>query len=356
MVVKPLFSLNQPIQKSPSLHTQMEDFDLSTSVLESLLILEDSYLQITRENMLATLISEKDGDLVIMQEGLVDLVKSSVLFFATLIKKIKEVTDRFFMFIRAYIGNFDKFLSKYKQAIDEAEPDFTINTFNYTFETNVPKLDKLKELVQNYNRDLGDVPKRDKSDLIDERDRFTSDSYFDGIRGYVLNRGSVGRDEFHERTRALYRNNETTPSSVRVDKDYLKKAVSNYGELKKTYHNCRAQNDQVLLLLGNLQSFFEKNPFVHYKGDEKVIYAHQLSIRDNGHDLEREGRYDTPYSSTALDKYNLYFNYKLKLAKEIGSISSYAVVEKIAALKEALTTTEKIVRRSVIGIGDKEGA
>jgi hypothetical protein len=101
--------------KNPSRITyENEDFDVTQSCLESLLIIEDAYYEINKNHIQATHIALKEQNIQILTEGFGDFINSVVKFFDNLLKRFKEFMRKVFMVINAYFGDFDKFLSKYR--------------------------------------------------------------------------------------------------------------------------------------------------------------------------------------------------------------------------------------------------
>ena len=358
MGLQMVFNNSKNQAPAPALRYEMTDFDLRGSVLEAMMGWEDKYFHITREHMASIHLSMKDDDnMEILHEGANDFLKSAAAFIGNMIKRFTELMSKVFTYLQAYIGNFDRFLSKNRDKIDQANPSFRLRGFEYTFDPNIPKMDKLEEIVNTYSRDVGLVQKKGKDELVREREEVTSEEYFSKVRGYVLGTNrEIHRDDFLDDVKRIYRDGEVDPKDMIVERDTLIYAASNYTLYKKVLKDCIKERDKAVILLNNLQSFFEKGAMSHYAGDEKVLYAHQLSLKDDGYTLKKTGKYEIAHTNSNVDLYNMYYNYKWKQAKEVGFIMITAITEKVTALKEALKQSERIIRKSVFSQMRSEGS
>ena len=341
----------QATQTPLRLRQETEEFDVTQSLLESLIELEDSFFTITRDHMVATHMYLKDENVEILEEGFKDFYNAAVEFFEKLLKKFKEFMSKVFMYIQSWIGGFDKFLSKYKDKLGNLNPDFSIRGYDYTFDSSVPQLNVIQIIINDYNSELSNLKNISKADITKEREEFTSEEYLAKMRAYILGASSpVYPDEFVEEARKVFRGGMTDDKEIKVTKSVLNKAVEDYAELKKTFNECVRQRDKTIILIESLKEFFKKSGSVHYKGrDTKVIHTYRIEPKKDQGTIYRDEKIETTYSADNLEKINLFYDFKWKQAKEIGFMAVTAMTEKVNALKEALKQNEKIIRGSIFG-------
>lgn len=334
---------------------ETEDFDFSQTMLEHFIVMEDAFMSISKDHLMVTHLSMKEDSVEILQEGFKDFTHSAVEFFKKMIKKFKEFMDKVFMVIRGYIGNFDKFVDKYKDKLKEMNPDFKISGYEYTFNTAIPRTDKLENIINSYNSELSEIMKMKKEDLVKERETFTSTGELENIRGYVSGTGrAIASEDYLAELKKSYRNGQESDDTIHVDKQYLAQTLDNYKDLKDTFKNCSRERDKIIRLIESMKDFFARSASVHHKGKEKVMYAHKLEINDDRNGVRRNDTVDIPHSGDRMDIVNIFYNFKWIQSKEIGSICVLAMTEKVNALKEAMKQHEKVIRKSLFSGTDSE--
>jgi hypothetical protein len=353
----------KPLKESVSrVKTESEDFDLTQTMLENFIILEDAFFDITKEHMMATHLSLKEDSIEILQEGFKDFGHAAVEFFKNMIKKFKEFMSNVFMVIRSYFGNFETFIHKYEDKLKTLKPDFSIYGYTYSFTDSVPQLDKIHQLINSYNVEVEEVKKMKKEDLIKERDVYTSSDQMSEIRAYVLGSSSrIDKEYFLETAKQTYRSGSDKEELIKIDNNALQHILDNYKELKTVFKRCASERDKTIMLIENLKDFFSKSASVHYKANNKVMYAHSIEVNSHNNGIQRTGTTEIPYDMGRLEVVNLFYNFKWMQSKELGSICVMAVTEKVNALKEAMKLSEKIIHKAMfnstetIGPTDKDG-
>ncbi|MMZ42242.1 hypothetical protein D1872_37620 [compost metagenome] len=346
---KPIFNKHVPVTEQRHLQYALDDVDGHTYLTECLVMLEDEYAAIHQEHLSSTYIGLKDSNAEILQEGLNDVRNSAVKFFKKMIGYLKTLTTKIFTYITAYIGNFDKFITKHRDAIDKAEPDFTLKGYNYTFRADVPNLSVIEKQVDKYSSETGRAEHFTKAEVLATREKYLSDTFFEKTRGEVMGARGQGieRKDYVEITRALYRGEEYSPQNIHVNQTYLRQLTSNYSTLKDMIKKAVSERDKTIVLLENIKTFFEKNPTAHYKDDEKVLYVHRIVVSDDGDNIRHHDHNDVPSTDDRVEVLNMFYNYKLRLFKELGFIVVTAISEKVNAIKESISFTEKVVRKSI---------
>lgn len=332
--------------------TETQDFNLTSSLMEYLVSMEDDFFGICQEHLMITHMALKDDDMSILEEGFKDFIHSAVEFFKKMIDKFKEFMRKVFMYLHAYMGNFDKFLEKYKDIIMEANPDFSVYGYQYSFKSGVPRIDMLKSIVAQYNGELDSVSKKTKDELMSARVDFISESNLRALRGSIIGKeDSISSEDYLEEVRHSYRSGDKEPIEIRVTKSLLTNLVSGYSDLKKSYKDCAKDRDETIVLLESMKNFFERKATINYKDDSRKLHARQLEIDDNGRLKQGESQYSSSESSN-IEKYNLFFNFKWIQSKEIGGMCVTAMTEKVNALKEAMKQSQNIIRKSIFGRKD----
>lgn len=345
-------SANQPSR----LRYESQDFNFTESLLENSIMLEDTFLDITNQHMMATYLSLKEDDMEILEEGFKDFTKSAVKFFEKMIRKFTEFMSKAFMVIRAYVGNFEKFLAKYKNKLMELNPDFNIMGYQYSFNRDLPRLDKIQQVVQSYNSELQEIKKMKKEEIVKQRNEFIATEQMNQIRAYVIGASRpIEDDEFIEMTRQSYRSYMDIEEEINITKTELMRILDGYKDLKQSLNDVTKEKNKTILIIESMKNFFSKGPSVHFDNKQKVVYLHQMDINEKGNGLTRTGTVKVPQAENQMDLLNTFYNFKWIQSKNLGSICITAVSEKINAIKEALKFYEKVIRKSLFN-NQEEGS
>lgn len=350
---KPLIETNQAL----NVRYEVDDFDISGSVLEMMYIMDQAHFKISTEHMMVTHMSMKDENMEILEEGFKDFLKSAAQFFERIIKAFKDFMSKVFMYLQSYFGNFDKFMSKHKDKIMQANPDFDIKGYTYTFSDNVPNLSPIEDLITDYNAGLSGLNDRAREDVIKERDQYTNETYYSELRGKVLgNNKKIYRDEYLKDVHAIYRNGATGEAdTIHVDRAVLNDAASKYSTYKNMLKSCKRDRDKTIILLENLKAFFNKSVSNHFEDDKTVLYAHRVSVRKDGHSLELGQHDSVEHSNATVNLYNTYYNFRWRQSKELSFMCVQAITEKVNALKACVKQYETTIRKSIFSVGKAEG-
>jgi hypothetical protein len=348
MIYQNIFS-KKPETKTSRIHFETEDFDYTHRLLENESLLEDNFFDIMRDQMMVTHLALKESSVEILQEGFGDFMNSAVEFFKKMLERFKEFMTKIFMYLHAYMGNFEKFLTKYKDTLKNLEPDFQIEGYEYSFRNDVPKLDKLKNIVSSYSNELSEIEKLTKADVIKKRKEYLSSETLDAVRGHVIGASSpIISEEYLATVKRLFRNGADKSEMIQVNKTRLLKAIEDYDVLKKLKKECEQEREKTISLVDSIKDFFNRSSAVHYKDDKKVMYMHDVQINQAGDKAQISGeRRDIDYNGSRMEAINLFFSLKFVEAKEIGSMATTVSIEKVHALKEAIKLTQTIIRKSL---------
>ena len=326
-----------------------DNFNVTESYLELLLVLEESYFNINSDHMRVTHLALKESNIEILTEGIGDFIHSVIKFFKDLLNRFTKFIKSIFMVIYAYIGDLDSFITKYKDKLKELNPNFTVKGYKYTFESNIPKLNEVTNVINDYNNELSQVHTMSKADIIKEREEFTSETFMNKVRAKVIGvSGEVASDDFLDRTKSIYRNNEDkVPQEISVDKMYLNSIIENYSNLKKVFTDTTSERDKVITLITSMKNFFEKSASTYYKDTNKMMGMHSISLNSNSSGIVKDERVEHQYDMKKMDVINTFFNFKYTQSKEIGNICVTAIIEKVNALKECMKMNKMIIHKSL---------
>jgi hypothetical protein len=340
MELKNIF--NKPVNTKIQSLVEVVDIDVTNFTLDLLLSLEESFYNINNDFLYANHTGLNDLSSEILTEGFNDFIGSVISFFQKLLKRIKEFGQQVFTYLNAYIADFDKFINQNAEKIMKQNPDFKLGGYEYTFNSNIPKLDKLMHIVHSYNSEISELEHLKKADIIKEREEFISSDNIGRIRADVIGlSGEISSEEFLERTKSVFRNGRMDTKELHINRGELIKTVEGYKNLKKTLLDAKKENERIILLIGDMLNFFQRSASVYYKGGSKSISVNHIT--DN---IKKDGSVETSYDINRIDVINTFFNFKFIQSKEIGNICVLVITEKVNAIKEALKQSKTIIRQS----------
>ena len=345
--MKNIFSNTSPVTSTSLPTTESLDIDLFISILESLNRMEDDSFNMHKSHLDAVYNYMQEGSVEILQEGFGDFINGCVKFFKSLMARIGKFFDKVMMFIRAYIGDFDKFLTKYKNVILAKKPDFTIEGYTYSFKTDVPNMAIIEHIVSEYNSELANLgTDLNKGHVVDLRNKYASEEFFDGVRGKCLGKSSrIQQGSYVAELRKEFRSDAESARDIHVDNTILRNCIEDYSKLKTSLNDLHKLRSNVTSLLGSLASFFQEGTHVYYKGEKKVIGMDQLSKGD--YSINTTDRTVVDFKTEHLAIYDAFYDYKFKQARELSQIAIISITGKIDALKEAMKQYRTIVRKSM---------
>lgn len=317
-------------------------------ILQSLLELEEECSTVVENSLYSVYIGGVDNNLKIVQEGLSDLFKNAVEIFKNLIEKIKKFFKSVFNFFKSLFTSTDKFINENKDeiliSIDKI--DFFEEGFEYTFKDNVPNLDILNKLIDEYNSEISNIENLTDKEIIEMRQNFLEDENLGKLRGSVLGlEGTrIEKENFLNECKKIYRNGQEEKVKLHFDMSKCEEIVNHtYPNLKKEVEKVKKDRDEAIILIGKLRDFFQKNPYVHFQGQEEKILIRRLD--ETGSSLKDHSELD--YNNKNSKKMSIYFSYKLVQSKEIGHMCITSITEKVNAMKEALKFYMMIMKKIV---------
>jgi len=346
MNLKNIFNKNNSNNKSIKtlLTTDDIDFDTSQSCLEYFILLEEDYFNINKEHLQSAHIANKDKNMEIIREGFNDFINSVISFFKNLLDKFKEFMKRIFMIIYAYLGDFEKFLDKYKEQLRGLDPKFNVKGFKYSFKSNIPNLDIINNIINSYNSELNDIDNMTKDKIIEQREKFMATANLNKIRANIISvSGEVSSEDYLKDVKKIFRDGNEEKIDIEVNKSFLTTVIADYPFLKKNYSDAIKERDDIIAVIEKIKSFFEKNASVYYKGKDKTIGTKLLNR--SGNKIQTGDNVEKNYSESKINLINTFFSFKFAQSKEIGSMCTIACIEKVNALKECLSFYREIIKR-----------
>lgn len=339
---------NQTPTKHKEVVYEMTDFCFESAMLDISYVMEDSFFDVNRNHMIAVHTGLKDNNVDILEEGFKDFIDGAVTFFKKLIDKVKEFMKRVFMYINAYIGDFEKFLKRHSKELLQKRPDFSITGYKFTIDNSVPDTSIIQDMLSEYNSDLHNITNMSKAVITKQRGQYMAPGNLDKIRAKVLGKSTgINKDDYSDECKKLFRNGETESTSIQVNHDVLVEIVNGYEAMKKSYNSAKKEKDKLIALLESIKGFFQKGASLQYIEGKQVIRTDNISVNGKGNSIQRDNKSTTDYKTDTMVLYNTYFNFRFAYSKEISAMCVNAMTERVNALKEQLAQSKTIVRRSL---------
>lgn len=339
---------NQVQTNAKSIVYEATDFCFEHAILDIESVMEDFYFEANDNHMNAMYVGLKADNCDILEEGLKDFVDSSVEFFKRLIQKFKDFIKKVFMYLNAYIGDFNKFVTRYRKELLSKDPDFNIKGNDFTIPNNVPDMSVIDDLLSEYNSEIAHVGSMTKAEIIKQRNKIMSNDNMDSVRGKILGLSQkIQKDDFSEEAKKVFRNGEDSDKDININKEKVSDIVNNYNIFVKDYNNAKKQKDKMISLLENIKSFFQKSASLQYVEGKKSISASNVRRNDSGTSLVKTGDNVEDFNSDKLLIYNAYFNFKFAYAKEVSTLCLNVMTERVNVLKQQLKQSKEILRKTL---------
>lgn len=343
-MIKNIFQ--RPVGSHREVVYEMQDFCFENAMLEISYVMEDMYFDVNSNQLGATITGLKADSVEILEEGFNDFIDGAVKFFKKLIEKFKEFMKKAFMYINAYIGDFNKFVKRYSKELMKKYPDFTIEGYEYTIDNTLPDTSVIQSMLSDYNSELSSIDNMKKADIVKKRSEVMSEASMNKLRAKVLSKTTpIAKDDYVDECKKTFRNGDNNTSTIQINHDKLVDIVNGFDALTKTYKDAKKDQDKLIALLEDIKSFFQKSASLQYREGKRVIKTDKVSVNGSNNGLSRDGDQTTEYNTDKMMVYNTFFNFKFAYAKEVSAICVNAMSERVNALKEQLAQEKKIVRR-----------
>ena len=247
------------------------------------------------------------------------------------------------MFIEAYIGDFSKFIKKYKDVISKLDTNFEIYGYKYTLESNISdnSSDIIDDLLKEFNSAVSGIDSITKLDITNMRKNYTSSAYKDKLRGDILGKDKVSESLFLEEVKSGFRDGASDKENITVKSDTVSESMLNYIDNKTLLKSARKDRDNTIRLLDSIKVYFSRGASLHVSDEGKRLRSHTLSKNTSKID-KRENT--TNYGTDELVKINILYNAQFSYAKFVSAIITTALSEKVNAIKESMTQDKLIIR------------
>lgn len=343
-----------PVQKNVGIKSDILEDNFSNIMTEALIVFEDAGMDAVIEFNQSINIGTIDGNLDIVTEGSKTFIETVKEILHKIKKNLKDFFVKLNMFVMSYIQNFEKFLNKHKSQLKQLNPDFTIKGYNYSTDTDYPKLDKVDGLISDYNSELREISHMTLAEITDRKHEYTLENNGNSIREFVIGSADISEEEYADEVFKVFRSGDSEKSEIFVTKDVLHDAIDEYFKIKNRLKETRKLENETILFMTSLEKFFNTMPKSHYVDKKKQIHAHNIS-RDGGRvETTSTDKFDNTKEN--IEKLTLFYKYKWSQARMLTPIVVTAVTGKAKALKEELGQTTSIIRRSITNSSEKNSS
>lgn len=332
--------------------TVSDDWSGAMFALEAFMV--DEEFEIDRTLLEASYLALKDQNASIITEGLKDTKNKIVSFLKKIKDKLVNIYRKITMFFNSYIGNFEKFLTRHRSTLEKLRPDFTVTGFTYSFDSKIPNLDPLDDLIADFNKNAPELStiSLDAVQIIAKR----NEKMFENEKpmGRVLGRGReelYSKEDYAKKVFAVYRSGAETPSAINVNNTYLMSLVDSFADIKKQCKEMVRTHNQIINTMSSLETYFEKMPITHLDGKNKYVQSHTIKRKDGGGIAPDETtRHDYVDSNTDIEKkVALFYKAFWVRTRSLIPIITQATDGKAVALRENLKLIKTVVRKSIRG-------
>lgn len=322
----------------------INNFDIDTYCIETMILLEEEFFKITSDNMYARYVATNENNIEILIEGFGDFKDAVVKYFKKFIQMIGDLIKNITVYISSFIGEFDRFLNKHKNHILKSEPNFTINGYKYTNKFDIPDMSILTDFVSEFNSKVNRLNDITVEDIVKEKEHF--DQEFSLIRAKIIDEQDVINDNetLRQVLKRKLRDDNETQIEITVDKAYLSKIVLEYSESKKYLLKTKSEYEKLLSIMTNMKSFFERSVGVYFEKEKKYIKTNEIKV-DNRFQKGDTVKYD--YSLDKLRIYNKFFEIYFYECRKLSNLYVIVLQEKIASLKEELAQYRSVIRKCI---------
>ena len=349
---------NRQYSSIPALIKRTENFELynlTDNILEFMINIEEEYYDITKEHISTTYLGVTSNNTDILIEGAVEFKNAVISFFTMIIDKLKELFTNFIMRVHVYFTNFDKFVSKYKDIIHKSNPDFFIEGYTYTVldKVDTPKLDKLYEIINNFNFQIDNIDELTLKDVEKEKEDWDSSENLDRARGYISGFGKPIFDiDYIQTLKLMFRNGEVNKHKIHINQSTLDEIVDNYLNSKKVIPKIKKDHQDVERMFKQIKKIFENKAYKTYVYNDKKLIVSHVDISSNT--FKTNSNIHINYNTENFIKLDKYYNLKFKQAKDISNMVLSVYTEKINAIEESIVFYTEVIKRSVFKDYDKD--
>jgi hypothetical protein len=334
-----------------SVNESLDDADMRSTMVRILCDIDNMNYGILKESYSMLYNYSMSNDYEYLLESSENIFTRMANAFKEMIRKLVEFVKNAFKLLASYVGDFDKFIDKYKKELGELNPSFDIMGYEYTFNSNSPNISPLKNLVTEYNSELSNINNMSLQDVADLRNNFENANMKDRLRSKVLGTSnSIMEEDYLDEVKKIYRNGNTEESNIHVNKSVLTKTITDYKSLKDMKRVLINESAKIQDAFASLESFFTRGVYIYKNAEGEKIRTSNINYTSNKISYDNTSiKYDTGM----LKKINMFYNIKFEQSRFLSNIIMTCYFEKINAVKEALKQSRIIVRKSMFNTKDE---
>lgn len=302
------------------------------SIIQS--FIEESYLGYLSNNM------------NIVTEGFSEFKDKVVNFFKKIWNKFKNFVTKVINYIKLNFTSFEKYIREHRNDIRIEKP-YTVSVYNYTIEKDSIDLSCVDDILNSFNSDLDKIkPNMSSEDYADIMKEYKDESYYDTIRGKILNIASpITEGDFIDMTRRKFRDGNDFPTETLVDEEYVKKIIDNYLNFNIIYKSLLTDVSKVKSLINGLISFFNKMPTTKIENDKKYVAVYKVSRNDYTVSKGEETKYE--FDSTYIGRITAFYRKQASISKKLIKIFTIAFNIKLKSIEDSQKTYKKIIKNGL---------
>lgn len=293
---------------------------------------------------------EKTGDVEILTEGVMDVIKHIIYEIVAMIVKIKDTIKSFFTRMNSQSMEYGKLMDKYAQILHRREDikPFDVEGFNFIIsKDNCPDMYAADSIYTKYNAQLMafNLYTSDKIRALIE-DIKQGNKNFE-LRGKLLGiSGGIKKEDLKSTAFMHYRDGQTETVKIKVDKKMVREIIANamsVSAAKKWAITSQKETDK---LLKDMEHFF------------KDVVPAKLKETQRAQDLSYGGRNggleDIDYKDTKVANVNdfmAYVNAMYHVTVEMANDVTVVFTEYISAITSKMNQDIYIVKKALMGSG-----
>lgn len=343
------------------------------------------------------------GDDNIINESFGDFFGAIKKIINKFIEWIKKIFKQFAAKLAGLVGS-EKYIKKHKTLLYSfsTEDEFEYSGYKYTKiddasipranacdafgdtsgNTSNPYMDKLGglDLTLGYHDSTGgttdinsgedantvNTKRKALEDLLKKRNESYDDKvedFYDAFRGHVIGIDhDIDDTDFSEELFKLFRNDESSESSITIDSNYVTEAYRRFDKYKDTIKQINKTKDAIIKDYQDLEKQLDK--LIEYNKDAKSFKVKDVSrdySRDQIRKLDSAPEFATfddtgaasnanaalSYSQTAFDSLNLWLKKQSTRVNRMCDIHSRAFSAKLEAAKDCFSQDKKILNKAI---------
>lgn len=279
-------------------------------------------------------------------EGFFDTVKSII---KKVLNFLKKIWNKFVNIIMRLVRS-DSYLKKHLDGLSafSSEDEFEYKGYHYTFSSNVPSERPLEDMVDKVvDTSTGDFAKLIAAQQVDAdaikqmyeevREELSSGSYYDTIRGKVLNKSDlIEETEYNSELFKVFRDDEDSTDTFTVDYSYITSIKSRYKNYDKDLKAVKKTRKDVEDIYKKLEDAYDKlSKNAKLAGSTYTVKVDPANINVTG------------VSKEALNWYDLWGKARAGQIQKISNIHSMAFSAKLDAMKEAFRQDRDVLYKAL---------